>query len=186
MLRSDLKMAWSAIRCPFCHGDLEPAREEWVACRSCVARHHLACWAERGACSSCGERAHLFDARPSTFEVDVKRLANEAELARLDREWETEKVAFCTKLRDGRVITPGPWDAFGTWVVATIAAVVVLVLLASPVPQGAFVPFLIAVFAVVGALESANRWDAFSRAAGRYKARREALVLENVRIAGRS
>jgi hypothetical protein len=42
-------------RCPYCHGDLSVADDEWVACRGCLARHHSTCWGEAGRCSTCGD-----------------------------------------------------------------------------------------------------------------------------------
>src|SRR4029077_16446501 len=33
-------------RCPFCHDTIVPARDKWVACVSCLARHHASCWYE--------------------------------------------------------------------------------------------------------------------------------------------
>lgn len=45
----------STLRCPFCHLDVDPAGNEWVACRQCLARHHTSCWKESRACGSCGE-----------------------------------------------------------------------------------------------------------------------------------
>jgi hypothetical protein len=56
--RHDLHVTGSAIRCPFCHDALAP-EAEWVACASCLARHHPGCWSEVGACSSCSARVHL-------------------------------------------------------------------------------------------------------------------------------
>jgi hypothetical protein len=47
------------LRCPFCHGDIAPRGDDWVACRDCLARHHSACWSELHACSTCGRRDFL-------------------------------------------------------------------------------------------------------------------------------
>ena len=38
-----------------CHDDVSQESEDWVACSSCLARHHTACWQEGASCSSCGE-----------------------------------------------------------------------------------------------------------------------------------
>src|SRR5437016_3061738 len=43
----------SPTRCPFCHEGIERARERWVACAGCLARHHEDCWNEAGHCSTC-------------------------------------------------------------------------------------------------------------------------------------
>ena len=55
--RSDVRVA--ANRCPFCHEDVQLETSEWVACRSCQARHHRDCWSEAGACGSCGTDVFL-------------------------------------------------------------------------------------------------------------------------------
>jgi hypothetical protein len=44
----------SALRCPYCHDALDALAPNWIACGSCLARHHKRCWREHGACSSCG------------------------------------------------------------------------------------------------------------------------------------
>ena len=42
-----------ATRCPFCHEDCPPEADVAV-CRSCLSRHHAACWQEGATCASCG------------------------------------------------------------------------------------------------------------------------------------
>jgi hypothetical protein len=49
-----LKVLGGLTRCPFCHADVDVAGADWVACKGCLARHHLACWGESGACATCG------------------------------------------------------------------------------------------------------------------------------------
>ena len=46
-------------RCPFCHDDVAVEGNDWVSCRSCQARHHVACWDEGGCCSACGAEGRL-------------------------------------------------------------------------------------------------------------------------------
>jgi hypothetical protein len=48
----------SPTRCPYCHDEAAAAADAWV-CQDCLARHHAACWRERGACSSCASTRHL-------------------------------------------------------------------------------------------------------------------------------
>jgi hypothetical protein len=48
-----LSVASSASRCPFCHVAVDLEAQEWVACESCLARHHATCWRDHGSCSSC-------------------------------------------------------------------------------------------------------------------------------------
>lgn len=47
-----------ATRCPFCHAGCEPDGDV-VVCRTCLSRHHAACWAEGEACASCQGREGL-------------------------------------------------------------------------------------------------------------------------------
>lgn len=58
-LRDDVHVAASRARCPFCHEAVSPEATDWVACRGCLARHHVGCWGEHGACSACGEAKFL-------------------------------------------------------------------------------------------------------------------------------
>ncbi|MCA8921637.1 MAG: hypothetical protein KDD82_07480 [Planctomycetes bacterium] len=54
-------------RCPYCLADLADAdgeeldREPVVSCKSCLTRHHLACWEEHGRCTifACGQALHV-------------------------------------------------------------------------------------------------------------------------------
>jgi tetratricopeptide (TPR) repeat protein len=51
--RDDVRVPSSLVRCPYCHEDVHVERDVWVACKSCLARHHATCWREGGACASC-------------------------------------------------------------------------------------------------------------------------------------
>lgn len=42
----------SSPKCPYCH-DSVTADSVKTACESCMAWHHLDCWQEHGACSTC-------------------------------------------------------------------------------------------------------------------------------------
>lgn len=54
-----IRLEPSPTRCPYCHERVEAGGAEWVACRSCLGRHHVACWAESGRCAGCGLEEHL-------------------------------------------------------------------------------------------------------------------------------
>lgn len=65
-----------ATRCPWCHDDVVVQEFRWVACATCLARHHTGCWSDGQACASCGapqfvraprvgEAALLLHGRPS-------------------------------------------------------------------------------------------------------------------------
>jgi len=54
----------SLLRCPYCHADVSPERNDWVVCRDCLARHHLACWHEGKRCATCGKKKYLSAALP--------------------------------------------------------------------------------------------------------------------------
>ena len=49
----------SPTRCPFCHAGVETTSEAWVACATCLARHHTECWDDGGACAACGREGRL-------------------------------------------------------------------------------------------------------------------------------
>lgn len=49
----------SPTRCPYCHDDVKVTATDWIACRACLARHHVECWRDRGACASCRGTAVL-------------------------------------------------------------------------------------------------------------------------------
>lgn len=57
--RDDVRARLSPVRCPFCHVDLATLDGGWVACRGCLARHHVECWRESSRCASCGSPDHL-------------------------------------------------------------------------------------------------------------------------------
>ena len=54
--RADVRVGGSLVRCPYCHDDVAPEATGWVACRGCLARHHLNCWKETLACGTCGHK----------------------------------------------------------------------------------------------------------------------------------
>ena len=49
----DVSVAGSLARCPFCHDEVAPGAADWVACESCLARHHETCWNESACCATC-------------------------------------------------------------------------------------------------------------------------------------
>ena len=49
----------SPVRCPYCHADLVLEKPDWVACRECLARHHVACWNETASCANCRSESVL-------------------------------------------------------------------------------------------------------------------------------
>jgi hypothetical protein len=57
-VKARIEVKGSPTRCPYCHDDCAPGQDE-VACRECLARHHRACWGERGACGSCSSTQAL-------------------------------------------------------------------------------------------------------------------------------
>ncbi|MCO5170592.1 MAG: hypothetical protein M9894_30030 [Planctomycetes bacterium] len=69
--RAGVKVEGSLVRCPYCHTDVEPAADAWVACAGCMARHHGACWDERGACASCGALDRLSPERRAPPDDDA-------------------------------------------------------------------------------------------------------------------
>lgn len=55
----DVHVVASPTRCPYCHDDVAPERSDWVACKACLARHHVACWRENGACGTCRQTSSI-------------------------------------------------------------------------------------------------------------------------------
>lgn len=49
--RDDVHLAGD--RCPFCRDLVRRRAEAWALCERCLARHHLSCWGEAGACAAC-------------------------------------------------------------------------------------------------------------------------------------
>jgi hypothetical protein len=66
---AEVRVEQSAVRCPFCHGGIEVQAEKWVACSSCLARHHAECATESHACASCGAESFLRTASPAAPRV---------------------------------------------------------------------------------------------------------------------
>src|SRR5262249_54233407 len=61
--KRDIQVSSSASRCPFCHAEVVAERATTCVCASCLARHHVACWREHKACSSCGSTDELVPRR---------------------------------------------------------------------------------------------------------------------------
>jgi hypothetical protein len=75
--KASLDVRGSPTRCPYCHEDATAAADVWV-CQDCLARHHVDCWRERGACSSCSSVRHL---EPPAREALTPERAREALVA---------------------------------------------------------------------------------------------------------
>jgi hypothetical protein len=65
-LTEELRVEASPVRCPYCHAGLAPEATNWVACKACLARHHVPCWGEGGACSACGDTHFLISPEVKT------------------------------------------------------------------------------------------------------------------------
>ncbi|MBX3466499.1 MAG: hypothetical protein KF878_06330 [Planctomycetes bacterium] len=78
--RSDVHVAASPTRCPFCHDEASAAGS--VACQGCLARHHAACWDEGGRCATCGGAFRLVapddDAVSAAWEVEASEQSRRA------------------------------------------------------------------------------------------------------------
>jgi len=180
MTRTDLHVAQSALRCPYCHADVDGTSHDWVACRGCMARHHAACWGERGACASCGARVQLVEA-PTTATASnadaVRRLEIELAVARLDLAWSEERVPFCRKERE-KLVEPGVPETI-PFLFLVIGGILILVASIAgsggpPFPMG----FAMAVAGVAGAIYAKHRRASFVAARERYAARRSELLGE--------
>lgn len=58
----------NSTRCPYCHDECA-AEEDVAVCRSCLSRHHAACWEESGACGSCSASEYLNTPSPEVIEA---------------------------------------------------------------------------------------------------------------------
>ncbi len=76
-----VRVAQSAVRCPWCHEDIEVSERDWVACRECLARHHEHCWAEVAVCSCCGGAETLAPRARSTAPPARRAPEPEADLS---------------------------------------------------------------------------------------------------------
>ncbi len=84
--RSKPRVGSSPTRCPYCHADIATDRDDWVACRGCLARHHDECWREGGRCATCGETTPLEARRgPPGALAEAERPAARASLKEVSR-----------------------------------------------------------------------------------------------------
>ncbi len=86
--RVTIRVSGAPVRCPFCHADVDHESDAWVACVSCLARHHGACWQEGNGCASCGHAVSL-EGTPSAATADlpcvtIKLRMREAHAAEVD------------------------------------------------------------------------------------------------------
>lgn len=86
----------SPVRCPYCHEGISPLVDDWVACKSCLGRHHTGCWGEGGRCSACSAEEHLLGERPSEQVDPVRAEAGRERVFRildLDEQGEDQNLA---------------------------------------------------------------------------------------------
>lgn len=80
MEQTQVSFIKDANRCPFCHESVSVADDEWVACKQCLARHHVGCWSEGNRCSACQAGTPLLAPGMSRFRpmptADVTPLAD--------------------------------------------------------------------------------------------------------------
>jgi hypothetical protein len=94
----------SPVRCPYCHDHCGPEDEAAIVCRSCLSRHHGACWREgQGCCASCGSKRALTGAprqvevAKAELELIRRGLAREA-VERLRKREDVTELAATTAL----------------------------------------------------------------------------------------
>jgi hypothetical protein len=71
MERLSIRVAGSAVRCPFCDLDIDVNGDRWAACGSCLSRQHAGCWAESGVCASCRNGTLLAPAAPLKIRITL-------------------------------------------------------------------------------------------------------------------
>ncbi len=183
---SRLRVAQSAVRCPWCHADIAVSADDWVACRACMARHHAGCWDGYARCASCGAKDRLGGAPEVAIgggAAEVRRLRYELARSKLDHEWgevsrrrlgpngqPSELSAGTQAFLVGAVFVAisiglAVWSFFNDRDADALRAMAVFVLI-----PGALISF--AVFTCAQEFE-----DAYAR----YKARRLALVRDEER-----
>lgn len=147
--RKDVKIDGSPTRCPFCHEGVDTSEKGWVACGGCMARHHEACWDERGACASCrGVRRLVAEERRAATDLEVVALVRQGDHARALAELRArgldERAGRAALDLVGAALT-GPRPADVGWTAAavvyllqTLALVVCAVLVAIQADVGAF------------------------------------------------
>ena len=65
---TEVEVARSPVRCPYCHDSCTADDVATIVCQSCLSRHHGACWREGGSCATCSSTRAL---RPDRPEVRV-------------------------------------------------------------------------------------------------------------------
>lgn len=122
--RDDVKVGASPVRCPYCHEGVDPGDPTWVACGACLARHHDACWDERGACSTCGGvRRLVSDARQGPSDADLVELVRAGDTARalaaLRARGLDERAARVAVDLVGAALAPSP-SSHAAWTLAGV------------------------------------------------------------------
>lgn len=126
--RDDVRVGASPVRCPYCHEGVDPGDPTWVACGACLARHHEACWDERGACSTCGGvRRLVSDARQGPPDADLVELVRSGDTARalaaLRARGLDERAARVAVDLVGAALAPSP-PARAAWTLSGVVFVV--------------------------------------------------------------
>jgi hypothetical protein len=165
---TDLHVAQSAVRCPFCHGSLEVAARDWVVCRACLARHHASCW--EGSCASCRSRERLID--PSSRDGAFRRVVVETQIERLDRRWAERRARHRMHATDFQ----------GPFLGGLLGLVVSCIGVAAESGVGAFAGVAVLAASSVWVLDKQARATAGSVAEKAYLARRSELVAARDRL----
>jgi hypothetical protein len=171
-------VAQSALRCPFCHGTVEVAARDWVACRTCLARHHAACWQDGKTCASCGGRERLVEAPGQ--DDGASRGFIEA-IARLDDAWAERRRLLYSRTASG-YFTPSRYDVRDALIAAVGGLIVFYFGVALDMPTAVVFGLGATLVAGASAIRLKRRLDAYSEAEATYLKRRAELAEALARV----
>ncbi|HEX3997561.1 MAG TPA: hypothetical protein VHX65_03315 [Pirellulales bacterium] len=173
-------MNLETIACINCGAPLQVPRDaRFVTCTHC----HTSLAVRRNDSATYTEKLAQIDERTGVMESELAQLHNEAELARIDREWEQERQTYLSRGNDGQMVEP---SVVGSVIFGIIAVVFGMVWIGIASSQGApaMFPLLGVVFMVIGiaaAVFGAGKASEFTAARERHERLRSQISVPQIR-----
>ncbi len=169
-------MELEGITCGNCGAPLQvPPGVRFITCNHC----HTSLAVHRSETATYTEKLDEIDARTQEMAGELAQLRNDAELARLDREWEQERQSYLIKNNEGQLVEPTAGGSVVTGVLTAIFGAF-WTAMTSHIGGGGFALFgvLFIAIGVGSALYAYSKANELEAARTRYQDRRRQLSAE--------
>ncbi|MCG8650954.1 MAG: hypothetical protein MI861_14035 [Pirellulales bacterium] len=166
-------MELDTLNCNCCGAPLEVSRStNFVTCNHCSAQLHV----RRTESSAFTEQLGKLQSNQDEMLEKLERLERDSELAKLDRQWESEKERYMVETKNGgRKLPSEAGSAFGMVAAAIFGVIWIFVTLSVFPPMALFGVVAIVMGAIASANANAKARD-YRRAYQKYRRQRDDML----------